>query len=49
MKKTNNTKRMSYVEPIDYFPKSVRKANKIGEFSEENKNNKSVKKVEKKK
>ena len=49
MKNTNKTKRMSYVEPIDYFPKSVRKANKIGEFSEENKKGKSAQKVEKKK
>lgn len=28
------TKRISYTEPSDYFPKSVRKKAKIGEFAE---------------
>ena len=27
-------KEIKYVEPLDYFPKSVRKKNKIGEYAE---------------
>lgn len=30
----------SYVEPISYFPKSVRKKLKLGEYAEETKNDK---------
>lgn len=28
------TKKVIYSEPADYFPKSVRKENKLGEFAE---------------
>lgn len=27
------TKKMSYVEPADYFPKELRKKHKIGEYA----------------
>lgn len=40
-------KRVSYTEPSDYFPKSVRKKAKIGEFAETKK--KTTKKATKKK
>lgn len=43
MKKTKN---IGYTEPSDYFPKSIRKKAKIGEYSETNKTTK--KKVVKK-
>ena len=42
--KTTKTKRVSYSEPVGYFPKSVRKANKLGEFAEESKTTKKTKK-----
>lgn len=29
-----NTKKIAYAEPADYFPKSVRKELKIGEYAE---------------
>ena len=33
MKKTN-TKKITYTEPSDFFPKSVRKKNGLGEYAE---------------
>ena len=44
-KKTNKIK---YSEPADYFPKSVRKAVKIGEYAETGKPKKTVKKTKRK-
>ena len=29
-----NKKTIKYTEPVDYFPESVRRKNKIGEFAE---------------
>ena len=33
--------KIKYVEPVDYFPKNIRKKYKLGEYSEENSNEKS--------
>ena len=44
-------KKVGYSEPSDFFPKSVRKANKIGEYAEKEKKptaKKTTKKVVKK-
>lgn len=30
----NQKNTFKYTEPVDYFPKSIRKKNKIGEFAE---------------
>lgn len=37
---TKKTKNIGYSEPSNYFPKSVRKSAKIGEYSETNKTTK---------
>ena len=29
-----NTKKIMYSEPMDYFPKEIRKKNKLGEFAD---------------
>lgn len=34
MSTKKTTKRVAYSEPADYFPKSIRKAHKIGEYAE---------------
>lgn len=34
---TKKTKNIGYVEPADFFPKSIRKKAKIGEFGEKDK------------
>ena len=31
------TKKVGYSEPSDFFPKSIRKANKLGEYAEKEK------------
>ena len=28
-------KKRGYIEPVDYFPKNIRKNNKLGEYAEE--------------
>ena len=38
-----NEKKIKYTEPMDYFPESVRKKNKIGEFAEKKTNTKTTK------
>ena len=35
---TKKTRNIGYVEPADYFPKSIRKKAKIGEYAETNNN-----------
>ena len=40
--------KVKYTEPDDYFPKSVRKKNKIGEYAEPKKTDKGTAKNKKK-
>ena len=48
-KNTKNTKKIAYSEPADYFPKSVRKKVKIGEYAETEKKPATTKKKVKRK
>lgn len=41
-------KKEKYTEPADYFPKSIRKESKIGEFAEEEKKAKEKRELDQK-
>ena len=45
----NQKNTFKYTEPVDYFPKSIREKNKIGEFAEKKSDAKSSKTATKKK
>ena len=38
------TKKLGYVEPVDYFPKDIRKKYKLGEYDDSQKSQKTQKK-----
>lgn len=42
---TKKTKKISYSEPLDYFPKSVREKHKLGEYAETDKKKETKKKT----
>ena len=43
-----NTKKITYTEPGDYFPKELRKKHKLGEYAETEKKTPAKKKVKRK-
>lgn len=48
MSNTKRTKKVTYSEPMDYFPKELRKKHKLGEFAETKDSTSAKKKVKRK-